>query len=244
MHYFISSHKNLKSFSFSQEIQHQIKHVLKLKAQEQIGVIFKGAHYLCKVNYGTNEEIFASIIGKQKNNNEAKSNIILMAGLLKKDKWRFVLQKATELRVKTLIPVQWQRTVVHLKPEQYQAKMQHWNKIITEATEQSHRNELMRLEKPYNIKEVIAFLKQQTKPHTYCFMLDPHAKKPLVLPVHHYQDATFIIAIGSEGGFNQEEKQILLQAGFQAYQCGPCIMRAETASIYMASIINFWESSK
>lgn len=214
-----------------------------LKENELVNLRDDIIYHLTKVLRCTNEEFrvvdsnhkvflcalenkMARVIKKLDENNELDCDITAIIALIKSDKFELTLQKLCELGVKRIIPYNAKRSVVkENKPEK---KLERYQKILMEASEQSHRNIIPTIEKAIDFKDLknymseinlLAYEKEDVK-----------SKSELKA-----KSVTFII--GPEGGFTSEEVQKITELGFKSISLGKRILRAETAAMYLTSLI-------
>lgn len=135
----------------------------------------------------------------------------------------FIIQKATELGVIRIIPVITARSVPRLSADRIDRKLQHWQKIMVGACEQSGRTRLVNLHPPMTLSDVIKPLSD-----TSVIYLTPRNKVRLSA-VARPDKVSFII--GPEGGFTDEETAIFRDNNFTGVNLGPRILRTETAAI-------------
>ena len=166
----------------------------------------------------------AIVIEELDENNELPIKITCILSLFKNDKYDFCIQKLTELGVSRIVPYCAYRSVVKAKDDKKQLRLQ---KIAQEAACQSHRNKIPEITKPVQIKE----LKQYMSENNYiCY--------------ENYRDSNEInvtgsvtYIIGPEGGFDPKEYEQIVSYGFVPVSLGKRILRAETAAIYLGSVI-------
>ncbi len=164
---------------------------------------------------------------------EREHHVTLLMGLIKKDKWDFLIQKCTELGVHRIVPFESKRTVVKSKDERIDKQLQRWNKIATEAAQQCKRDVVPEVCKPISFKEITNYSS------SYNFIAYEDAQQSGVFlrdVVRAEGDIT--IVVGPEGGFEAQEVAQLMQNGFECVTLGKRILRAETAAIYMLSAID------
>ena len=167
----------------------------------------------------------ALIIDKLDENNELSCDITAIIALIKQDKFELTLQKLTELGVKRIIPYNAVRSVV--KETKGEKKLIRYQKILTEASEQSHRNFVPEILPAINLNEIKNYLSDlNLLAYENEDKLDNNFKAKSI---------TFII--GPEGGFDQKEVDELNKLGFKSISLGNRILRAETAAIYLTSVI-------
>ena len=127
---------NLKKDNFlvlSKEDLYHIKTVMRMK-EDYIEVVYQNKLYICKLDKNYNAVIDKMIEEKNKKNHK----FILCVPLLQEQKMSFVLQKATELGVDEIVPILTTRSMVKIDGKETK-KIERWNKICKEASEQSKR---------------------------------------------------------------------------------------------------------
>lgn len=230
--YFSKSMKNKKIILYDTDIHH-IKKVMRNKVNDKIEVVSNGKTYLCNIDDLSDFSI--SIINEVEKNNELNVEIILALALLKEQKQDLVLQKVTELGVNTIIPLNLKRNVVQINKDKEDKKLMRWNNICKEASEQSKRNiipNILNISNLTDLKNIDA---------DYKFVLSTKEDKKLLnLTLQKINNCDrIIIVVGSEGGITLEEEEYLNSIGFESISLGSRIMRAETAAIYVTSVINY-----
>ena len=157
-------------------------------------------------------------------NNELDCDITCILSLIKNDKFELCLQKLTELGVKRIVPYQSVRSVVKAKDDKKVIRMR---KIVKEAAEQSHRNMIPEVTEVASIKDLKNYLSEN---NYICYESSRN-----IVDVDTGTSLTYII--GPEGGFENNEYEKICAMGFEPISLGKRILRAETAAIYMTSII-------
>ena len=157
-------------------------------------------------------------------NNELDCDITCIMALIKNDKFELCLQKLTELGVKKIVPYQSVRSVVKAKDDKKVIRMK---KIVKEAAEQSHRNFIPEVCEVASIKDLE---KYKSENNYICYESSKN-----IADVDTGRSITYVI--GPEGGFEDREYEKIKDMGFEPISLGKRILRAETAAIYMTSII-------
>lgn len=158
-------------------------------------------------------------------------SIHLGIAISKGDRFDWVLQKATELGVDAISPLQTQRVDVKLKQDRAIKKQRHWQQVLVSACEQCGRNTLPTLAEPLALPDWLASTRAD--------------QKWVLSPAHSgdFQEsappATVALLIGPEGGLEEFEVKMAQQAGFNALQLGPRILRTETAPIAAISVLQY-----
>ena len=153
---------------------------------------------------------------------ESKTAIHLAMAIIQLEKFELVLQKATELGVRSIIPMITER--VEVRPERYRGKQERWRKIIFEAVKQSGRTRIPDLEEPTTFDEI---LKREGEKILFDADTEPR-------PTANGQQST--ILIGPEGGFSEDELNAARAHNCAFQQLGPRRLRAETAAIVATAV--------
>ncbi len=159
--------------------------------------------------------------------------IILCAALIKFDRFEWMIEKATELGVATIVPVETARSERGLERATLK-RLERWRRIALEASQQSRRAFLPDVEDPGELQEVL----QRTA--SYRFALDENpGVEPLAraLPQSRTASDTVAVLIGPEGGWTEAERDSFTAAGWARVSLGPLILRAETAAAAALSIL-------
>lgn len=146
----------------------------------------------------------------------------------------FILQKCCELGVSRIIPLNTKRSIVKLDSKETK-KIERWNKILKEASEQSKRVVIPTVSNICSIEDLV---EEDYDIKILCTVneLSNDIKKVLSKDLN---GARIVIVIGPEGGFEKEEEQTLIANGYVPTSLGKRVLRTETASLYALSIINY-----
>ena len=161
--------------------------------------------------------------------------LILGQSLLKGEKMDWVSQKATELGVGEIIPIESRHSVVQLKADRVDHQLARWQRIAVEAAQQSEQWRVPTIAPPQSL----AALLTSRASDTITLMLAERREGKSLQAVELPQDVTgsVLVLIGPEGGWSQEEVQIAEQAKVLPVTLGRHILRAETAAIAAISIL-------
>lgn len=163
---------------------------------------------------------------------EPEPRLHLVQGLLKGNSMDQVMQKATELGVTDLWPIQALRTNVSEDAQRQQRRLVHWQRVIESACEQCGQLHLPVLHEP---RALPAFL--QEAPAANLILLSPGAAPlPVSLPLE-----PLALLIGPEGGWTEEESVLAQNAGAVLRGLGALVLRAETAPLAaLAAVRHGW----
>ena len=228
--YFAKDKVNNKITLLDSDIHH-IKKVMRMNINDNIEVIYDKKLYLCKIidNYDI------EIVNEIKENNELNIDITIAIGLVKEQKFDLILQKLTELGVKEIIPLAMERSIIKLDKAKIDKKVERWNSICKEASEQSKRNIIPKVNLPMTLNELVK-LNYDKKLVCSVKQKDNFINKYLQFKDEYVK---MIIVIGPEGGVSDKEEEFLNNNDFISVSLGSRVLRVETAAIYVASVINY-----
>ena len=157
--------------------------------------------------------------------NESPLSITLLQGIARGEKMDLILQKATELGVQRIVPVNAERTEVKLDAARAEKRLAHWRSVVVSACGQSGRARVPVVEAPQSLLDAA----RASTTDALKLTLDPLGEHRLsTLPA---APGGVVIAIGPEGGWSPRDRQALAESGFQGLQLGPRILRTETAGL-------------
>ena len=182
----------------------------------------------------TKKNCIVEVISQQKNESESSLDLTLAQGIAKGEKMDFLIQKAVELGVSRIIPIETERCIVRLKSDKVARRINHWQKIANHACGQSGRSVIVDISLPQTLTELL------NKPNHNGFVLHHRASENLQT-MEKPSKAT--ILIGPEGGLSDTEIKQAINAGFQPLLLGKRILRTETASlVVIANMQLLWGS--
>lgn len=230
--YFI---KNKDMLLEESDIRH-IKKVMRMNINDKIEVIYNNKLHICEIT--SLEPFDIKVIEKLDEDKKTKIELTVAVALVKEQKMDLILQKLTELGVSRIIPVSMERSIVKLDKERFNKKKVRWESICKEASEQSKRTNIPIIEDIKSIKDL-------TKEDADLKLVASTKEKEKLLNYYlqSIEDcAKIIMVIGSEGGISDKEEDILVSNDYNRVSFGNLIFRVETATIYVASIINYISS--
>jgi 16S rRNA (uracil1498-N3)-methyltransferase len=165
---------------------------------------------------------------------------MLFAALIKFERFEWMIEKATELGVAAVIPVETARSEKGLE-QAARKRVARWERIAREASEQSRRATLPIIEPPINLADLVGQTPRSAAgPLAGQFVLEEAEAPPIlsVLPETRTPSDRVAILVGPEGGWTDEERGRIASAGWRAVSLGANILRAETAAIAALAIVN------
>jgi 16S rRNA (uracil1498-N3)-methyltransferase len=163
---------------------------------------------------------------------ESPLAVTLVQGIARGERMDLVMQKATELGVARIAPVQTSRSVVRLEAEAAQRRRAHWQGVVVAACEQCGRARLPAVEPAGSLA---AWLARPAAAGLRRLQLDPAAQVSLVSAA---AGATAVeLLVGPEGGLDDAERGAATAAGYLACTLGPRVLRSETAAIAALAVL-------
>lgn len=203
--------------ALSRDEQHHA-HVVRVREGEEVEVFDgRGASFVAKYTSDGLQIVSAAP------DREARVAIHLAMSIINLDKFDIVLQKATELGVRSIIPLVTDR--VEIRAERYRGKAERWRKIVFEAVKQSGRSVIPIVEEPQPFDEIV-------KRDGLKIVFDADSESA---PQQLTNAATLFV--GPEGGWSERELQLAREHGCAFERLGIRRLRAETAAIVATALV-------
>ena len=202
------------------------------KGDEVVLVYPDGARQLAEVAAVSQKSVELRPVGKPvPAPKDDGGRIVLVQGMLKGQKMDLVIQKATELGVGAIVPVECERTVLRET-----RKHDRWTKIALEASRQCGRTKPPLVHEPVGLMD---YLRGLVNARGVIFYEAPGMRELEPADVNGVGAGELLIAVGPEGGFAKAEVEAVKSAGLVVRGLGPNILRAETASIAAVAIAGY-----
>ncbi|KQR13433.1 MULTISPECIES: 16S rRNA (uracil(1498)-N(3))-methyltransferase [Xanthomonas] len=210
-----------------EESANHLLRVLRLREGDAC-ILFNGdgSDYHARITVAGKREARALVERAEALSNESPLRITLLQGIARGEKMDLILQKATELGVTAIVPVNAERTEVKLDAARMEKRIAHWRSVVVSACEQSGRARVPTVAAPLGLQEAA----QASDPQARRLTLDPQGEHRLST-LSADADQGLIVAIGPEGGWSPRDRATLAAAGFTGLQLGPRILRTETAGL-------------
>jgi 16S rRNA (uracil1498-N3)-methyltransferase len=162
---------------------------------------------------------------------ESPLRITLVQAISRSERMDWTLQKATELGVRSIVPVLSARSVVRLDDRQAERKLRHWKAIVAGACEQCGRSTLPEVRPPLELSRFLADSPREGQR----LVLSPGG--PASLAGLASTASRVELLIGPEGGLDDPELDAATRAGFSPVRLGPRVLRTETAGIVALAVL-------
>ena len=223
-------------FILSDSDFHHIKNVMRIKENDNIICVYNNHSYLCKIKYENNSYQII-VIEEVTKDVELNKEVLLYQALIKNDKFDLVVQKSTELGVSKIIPTVFNRSIIKVDSSKKDNKLFRYEKIVKEACEQSHRQIMPEVCDYTSVKNIK--LDQDTL-GLMAYENNGDFKSLFNTLNDTSKYNRIAIVIGPEGGFCDDEVKYLTSIGFKSVSLGKRILRSETASMYLLSVISHY----
>ena len=209
------------------DVSNHIKNVLRLKDNQQIKIFNgDGKEYFAKIQYQAKSLVICPS-SESRYISKNDHQIVLAQCISNSKAMDLTIQKSTELGIDHIIPIISARS----HPGDHEKKMDHWNKVIIHATEQSNGLYLPILHTAVSLKD---FIYDQEGKEYYKICFNIQGRKIDVNDINH---KSHVMLIGPEGGFNDTELEIMDNYNWNIISLGDRIFRTETASIVAQTIL-------
>jgi len=224
---------NNEVFNLNEDDSYHIKKVMRMNIGMNIEIVCGKKLFIGEI-IELDPIVRAKIVLNKDDYNEMDVKVSICQSLVNEQKMDFILQKATELGAYDFYPYKALNSVVKDNGKG-DKKVLRWQKIVKEASEQSKRNIIPNVHNMIDINELIN-LKADLK--IICTVNEVTKNIKKVLQEHSKCD-TIIIVVGPEGGFKPQEEALLIDNGFVSVSLGSRVLRTETASLAILSMINY-----
>lgn len=158
------------------------------------------------------------------------ARITLCAALIKFDHFEWMVEKATELGVERILPVEAARSEKGLF-EASRKRSVRWERIGREASQQARRSRLPEIGPAARFETALA-----TAADARIF-LEEAPEAPPLLRVFEPRAESVALLVGPEGGWTERERELAAAAGWRAVSLGPQVLRAETAALAGVAVV-------
>ena len=227
--------------SVPKEQEHHMVKVMRMNIGECCEIVDKKEQlYIAKLTQVSPVEL--TIEEYKEQNVELPIDVTIFVGLSKGAKLETIVQKATELGVHTIVPVEMKRNMVKWTKDKSQKKIERLQKIAQEAAEQSHRLHVPKVLELMTLKESVVLAKQSTKALVAFEEVAKEGEAAVFVQTLTSLQKGDSIAFyfGPEGGFDVQEIEYLNSQEIHSCALGPRILRAETAPMYALAAVSYY----
>lgn len=215
------------------EAAHHVGRVLRMQSGDEL-ILFNGSggEYRAAIVSADKKSVQVALSACDTSERESPLAIHLGIAISKGERMDWVIQKATELGVAQITPLQTERVEVRLSGEREEKKSAHWRAIAISACEQCARNRLPVIHAPQSLATWLDNTVADAK-----FVLHHRSETALITIAPPPQSVALLI--GSEGGLSDLEIHLAEKKNFAPLRLGPRVLRTETAPLAALSILQF-----
>lgn len=212
--------------------------VLRCRESDAVSVIDgKGRAYDAVIAAVSKKDVSIDIIREIPADAESPAHLVLYQGILKGEKMDMVVQKATELGAREIVPLITERCLVRET-----RKVKRWSAIAEEAAEQCGRAVIPPVHEPLEYRAALSAAHRDTMNGLLFWEEDGLKLAEAVCKVNPTKPIALFI--GPEGGFSSEEVELAGESGLTRATLGKRILRAETAAIVSIALVQFLVEEK
>jgi len=234
--YFIEKlNLNQKTAVLDKNDYHHIKNVMRLKVNDEIIICNNQGNCYKSLIIQFEDNTVLCQLHDEVVSNDMDVKVDIAQALIRRERFEYMIQKSTELGVNTIIPTIMKNVIIKLDQRSQPKKLARWNTQAKEASEQSHRNRLAKVDsitrlQDLNFKDydvvLVAYEKENNSSHLRSVLQNEYKN--------------ILVVIGPEGGFTNSEIEYLSQVeNMEFVGLGRRILRSETASSYILSILSY-----
>jgi 16S rRNA (uracil1498-N3)-methyltransferase len=230
-----------KSVTLSAEETRHAREVLRLQSGDEI-FVFDGAgrEFHCAIQTISRDSTEVSVMAEvEPARPESPLNLTLAIALLKGEKFDLVIQKATELGVKRIVPLDTERADVRLRDDGANKRVARWRRIALEAAKQTGRAYVSEIAAPIALSEFLTVEENPISTNVARLMFSERGGRPLAEATNNFagRPPTIVAVVGPEGGWTDAEIELAHEGGWEIVTLGGRILRAETAGITVVALL-------
>ena len=233
--FFVDKNNLINNKVYLNDVEHNhLSNVLRLSVGDNVLIVCgDGFDYTCSIESITKKQTILNVLSKSENIYDPKVNVTIYQAIIKGDNMPLVVQKLNELGISTLTPITTKYTVA-LGSKNLVNKLQN---TANQSVKQCKRSKPLFIDDIKSIKDIVKEF------CNYDLVLVPYEKENSVTMqnaiIGNLKAKNIACIVGSEGGFSEEEIEFLCEHGAKAITLGNRILRAETASIAISSVLMY-----
>jgi len=237
-YFFAKNERSGDIITLQNERAHHLNNVLRYKISDKILLCDgMGMDYVASLEHVSKNGLTLRIISESESHTELPFNVTLYQGLPKGDKMDWVIEKAVEIGVTKIIPIETEHSVVKIKEPR--KKQERYQRIAKAAASQSMRSVIPDIASPVSFD--LALCDQSE--HGVCLVAhEKENRRNIKSAIYGISPVDVSVWIGPEGGFSEKEIIALENKNAKTVSLGPRTLRSETAGLVAISqIISIWD---
>lgn len=214
-----------------------IQNVMRLKESDKV-VVFDGtgAEYTGFIKEVKPKSLTVEIISTKLPAAETPPEITLAQAIPKRGKMDYIVEKATELGVRGIIPIISERTIVRVESGKEPKKIERWRKIALAASKQCGRRDVPEIKEPQKFYNAIDKINNFDLALMPCFS---ESVIPIKEALSDLRGGRTVVFIGPEGDFTPEEIEMARNTTCKLVSLGKKVLKSDTAGLYVLSVLNY-----
>jgi len=208
---------------------HHLTRVLRVTVGQQFEICDDRQVYLAEVEEARKNLVRFTIVAKLEPGPPTPP-VALVCALIKFDRLEWLIEKATELGVASIVPVETERSE-HGLLLAAEKRVERWRRIALEASQQARRSFLPEIATPVRLTTHLQH------PYDFRVRLEEESGAPPLLVPLPWREQSLALAIGPEGGWTDKERVAMTASGWVAGSLGGNMLRAETAALAGLAIV-------
>lgn len=198
----------------------------------------RGGEWAARVEQMSRSETVVRVLHHVSCDRELACAVTLAIGMPANERMDWLVEKAAELGVAVIQPLECQRAVLRLSGTRADKRLAHWQAVATAACEQSGRTAVPSIRPIQSAQTWLASQPWSDDTKTVHFVLSLRNARPLASALAAATPLTSVVFFsGPEGGLTEEEEDAAIKAGFHPVSLGPRTLRADTAPIAALTIV-------
>ncbi len=241
MRRFFVDHHLTENICITGEDAHHIVRVLRMKVGDLITIVSKtdGQAGTATITGIKENYVEVTLNELDSGNNESPVQLILAQALPKSDKMDYIIQKAVELGVTKIIPLETEFCITHYDASKKQQRQQRWQKIAAEAAKQCGRNIVPVVEAICSLTDFLVSLPANSSEQLVIMLYEKATGRGLKQVFNQQSMQSFVLLVGPEGGFSNNEAELCRKYGAEIVTLGPRILRTETAAVVGVAVVMY-----
>ena len=223
--------------SVAGEEAHHIADVMRLKVKDEV-VTFDGTgkEYIGVIKEAGKKSIVIEVTEIREAAKTRAPKITLIQAIPKREKIEYLIEKATELGVGTIMPVLTERTIPDWDPDKKISRVVRWRKIAREASKQCGRLDIPKIP---DIAQFSDLINDETLSGLKLIAALQDGTEPIRSALKDFKGDDIYIAIGPEGDFTPGEVKGASGRGFKPVSLGFRVLKSDTAGLFALSAIGY-----
>jgi 16S rRNA (uracil1498-N3)-methyltransferase len=214
-----------------------IRNVIRLKRGDAVGLVDgTGIEYGAVIERIMTGRVELEITAQRMSAGKPALSLTVAQGFLKEKKMDLVVRQLSELGATRFIPFACERAVARPGAGRGSFRRERWHKIAVESLKQCRRGDVMGIGEVHGFDELLA----RGRDHDLALFFWEDATAPIpALPAGRPKPASVLAVLGPEGGFSETEARAAEATGFHRVRLGPRILKAETAAVAAAAVVQY-----